>query len=176
MKWVLIAVVIVALVLALATFIGGRLPRSHRASLEKSFAVPSQAIWAAITDVEAFPSWRAGVTRVERLPDRNGFPVWVEEGRSGKLTLAVERMDPPRILVGRIADPGLPFGGTWTYEVTPEPAGSRLRITEDGEIYNPLFRFMARFGFGYDGTIRSYMTSLEKRLSTGTSGGNANGI
>ncbi len=163
-------VVIVALVLALAAFIGSRLPQSHHASLEKSFAGPPEAIWAAITDVEAFPSWRAGVTRVQRLPDRNGWPVWVEEGRSGKLTLAVERMDPPRILVGRIADPGLPFGGTWTYEVTPEPAGSRLRITEDGEIYNPMFRFMASFVFGYDGTIRSYMTSLQKRLARRTAG------
>ena len=65
----------------------------------------------------------------------------------------------------RIADPDLPFGGTWTYEITPDGGGSRLTITEDGEIYNPLFRFMARFVFGYEGTIASYMSSLEKRLA-----------
>jgi hypothetical protein len=122
-------------------------------------------IWSTIVDVENFPSWRAGVTRVERLPDRNGYPVWIEEGRSGKMTLAVERMEPPRVMVARIADPKLPFGGTWTYEITPEQAGSRLTITENGEIYNPLFRFMARFIFGYEGTIRSYLASLEKRLA-----------
>jgi hypothetical protein len=33
------------------------------------------------------------------------------------------------------------------------------------EIYNPMFRFMARFILGYEGTIRSYMSSLEKRLA-----------
>lgn len=165
MKWVLITVVALALVLALAAVIGSRLGQSHRASVTKSFPVPPDVIWSTITDVEGFPSWRAGVTRVERLPDRNGYPVWIEEGRSGKMRLAVERMEPPRVLVGRIADPKLPFGGTWTYEIMPEETGSRLTITEDGEIYNSLFRFVARFIVGYEGTIRSYMASLEKRLA-----------
>ena len=165
MKWVLITIVALALVLALAAVIGSRLGQSHRASVAKSFPAPPDVIWSTITDVEGFPSWRAGVTRVERLPDRNLYPVWIEEGRSGKMTLAVERMEPPRVLAVRIADPKLPFGGTWTYEITPEEAGSRLTIIEHGEIYNPLFRFMARFIFGYEGTIRSYLASLERRLA-----------
>jgi len=164
MKWVLITVLALVLVVALAAMIGSRLGQSHRASVSKTFSVPPEVIWSAMTDVAAFPSWRAGVTRVERLPDRNGYPVWMEEGRSGKMTMAVERMEPPRVLVARIADPKLPFGGTWTYEITPDPGGSRLTITENGEIYNPLFRFMARFIFGYEGTIQSYLSSLEKRL------------
>ena len=165
MKWVLIVVLALALVVALAAVIGSRLGQSHRASVSKSFPVPADAIWSAITDIENFPSWRAGVTRVERLPDRNGYPAWVEEGRSGRMPLAAERMEPPRVLVVRIADPKLPFGGTWTYEITPEGTGSRLTIAEDGEIYNPLFRFMARFIFGYEATLRSYIASLEKRLA-----------
>jgi len=165
MKWVLLGVLALGLMLALAALIGSRLGQSHRASLAKSFPVAPDVIWSSITGVEAFPSWRAGITRVERLPDRNGYPVWVEEGRSGRMMLAVERMEPPRLLVLRIADPKLPFGGTWTYEIAPDGAGSRLAITENGEIYNPLFRFMARFIFGYEGTIRSYMSSLEQRLA-----------
>ncbi|HTH00599.1 MAG TPA: SRPBCC family protein [Vicinamibacterales bacterium] len=164
MKWVLITVLALVLVVALAAMIGSRLGQSHRTSVSKTFPVPPEVIWSAMTDVAAFPSWRAGVTRVERLPDRNGYPVWMEEGRSGKMTMAVERMEPPRVLVARIADPKLPFGGTWTYEITPDAGGSRLTITENGEIYNPLFRFMARFIFGYEGTIQSYLSSLEKRL------------
>ena len=164
MKWVLITVLALVLVVALAAMIGSRLGQSHRTSVSKTFPVPPEVIWSAMTDVAAFPSWRAGVTRVERLPDRNGYPVWMEEGRSGKMTMAVERREPPRVLVARIADPKLPFGGTWTYEITPDAGGSRLTITENGEIYNPLFRFMARFIFGYEGTIQSYLSSLEKRL------------
>jgi uncharacterized protein YndB with AHSA1/START domain len=161
----LIGVVALALVAAVVAFIGSRLAQSHRASVAKTLPVPPGVVWSVITDVDAFPSWREGVKRVQRLPERNGYPVWIEEGRSGKITLAVERMETPHILVGRIADPTLPFGGTWTYEITPDGPGSRLTITEHGEIYNPLFRFMARFVFGYEGSIRSYMSSLEKRFA-----------
>jgi uncharacterized protein YndB with AHSA1/START domain len=164
MKWVVIAVVVIAMALALATFIGSRLPQSHTASVTQVFPVAPATIWSAITEVDAFPSWRAGVTRVERLPDRNGHPVWIETGRSGRITMAIERMDAPRVLVTRIAEPGLPFGGTWTSEISPEAPGARLTITENGEIYNPFFRFMARCILGYQGTMRSYMTALEKRL------------
>jgi hypothetical protein len=65
----------------------------------------------------------------------------------------------------QIANPALPFGGTWTYEVRPTPHGSTLTITEDGEIYNPLFRVMARFVFGYEGTMAAYLAAAEARLA-----------
>ncbi len=166
MKWIVIALVVVGALVAIVALIGSRLPQSHRASVEETLTAPPDAVWRTITDIDAFPSWREGLKRVQRLPDRDGRPAWIEEGRSGKMTLTVERLEAPRLLVGRIADPGLPFGGTWTYEITPTSGGSRLRITEAGEVYNPVFRFMARYIFGYEGTIRSYMTSLQKRLAS----------
>ena len=164
MRWILLAVVTIAAAVAVAALIGWRLPSSHRASREVMMAATPESIWAAITDVEAFPSWRTDVKTVRRLPDREGRRAWVEDGGSGTITFVVERSDAPRLLVTRIADPDLPFGGTWTYEITPAPQGSRLRITEDGEIYNPLFRFMARFIFGYEATMASYFAALETKL------------
>jgi len=166
-KWTTIALAVVtaiALAVAVAAFIGSRLPRAHHASAERILPVPPEALWRTLADVDRFPSWRADVKRVQRLPDRDGMPVWIEEGRSGKMTFAFERMEPPRILVSRIADPNLPFGGTWTLDISPAPGGARLRISEDGEIYNPLFRFMARFVFGYDGTINGYFSSVERTI------------
>jgi hypothetical protein len=68
------------------------------------------------------------------------------------------------MLVVRIADPKLPFGGTWTYEIAPIPKGSSLRIREDGEVYNPLFRFLSRFVFGHSATIDAYLKSLAKKF------------
>jgi uncharacterized protein YndB with AHSA1/START domain len=164
MRWILIAVATIAAAVAVAALVGWRLPRSHRASRDQVMAANPELIWAAITDVEAFPSWRTDVKTVRRLPDRDGRRSWVEDGGSGKITFVVERADAPRLLVTRIADPDLPFGGTWTYEITPAAQGSRLTITEDGEIYNPFFRFMARFIFGYEATIASYLAALEARL------------
>lgn len=55
------------------------------------------------------------------------------------------------------------FGGSWTYELTPVADGTRLRITENGEVYNPLFRFLSRFVFGHYASIDKFMADLERR-------------
>jgi uncharacterized protein YndB with AHSA1/START domain len=170
MKWTTIALVIVlglVAVLAVAALVGSQLPRGHVASQQRTFPAPAEAVWAAITTVDAFPSWRTDVKKIDRLPDRDGRAVWIEDGASGRMTLAVERAEPPRLLVVRIADPDLPFGGTWTYEIVPAIGACQLTITENAEIYNPLFRFMARFIFGYEGTIETYMTALQGRFGSG---------
>jgi uncharacterized protein YndB with AHSA1/START domain len=164
MKWLVIVVLTLAAVVAVVALVGTRLPRDHAVTRKGSFNAPPESVWAAITDVDAFPSWRSDVKKVQRLPDREGRKAWIEEGSSGRITLAVDRSEAPRLLVLRIADRDLPFGGTWTYEVAPAPGGSTLTITENGEIYNPMFRFMARFVFGYEATMASYLASLEDFL------------
>ena len=63
-----------------------------------------------------------------------------------------------------VGGPGAPFGGNWTYEVAAVPGGSRVTVTERGWIGNPLFRFMARFFFGYTATIDTYLRSLGKKF------------
>ncbi len=56
---------------------------------------------------------------------------------------------------------GLPFGGTWTYELAPAgPTATRLTITEDGEVYSPIFRLVGRFFLGYDATLERYRDAL----------------
>jgi hypothetical protein len=77
----------------------------------------------------------------------------------------VEQAVPDRLLVGRIADANLPFGGSWTYELAPDAGGrTTLTITEDGEVYNPIFRFMSRFVMGHDATIKQYLSDVGKRF------------
>jgi hypothetical protein len=60
----------------------------------------------------------------------------------------------------RISDPSLPFGGTWTFDITPVAGGCVLRITEDGIVYNPIFRTLGRFVLGYHMSILGYLRSL----------------
>ena len=72
----------------------------------------------------------------------------------------VEDVAAKRLAV-RIADRSLPFGGSWTYDVTPAPGGgSELRISEDGEIYNVIYRFVSRFFLGYTASMESYLRDL----------------
>lgn len=164
MHWVLlIAGVIVGLIAAVAVA-GLFVPKSHTASSMARYRQPPEALWTAITDFPSMPSWQPGLKSVERLPDQNGHPVWLQVSRHGRMLLEVIDVHSPTRLVCRIADPNLPFGGTWTYEIVPTDGGAEMTITENGEIYNPIFRFMARFIFGYHATLEGYLRSLSRKF------------
>lgn len=161
--WITAAVLMAAV--AVVMLIGVWLPERHVAVLERHLPIAPQHLWTILTDVDAFPAWRPDVTHIDRHPDDKGLHGWTEQTSDGAIRFVVDRMDPPRLLVVRIADPDLPYGGTWTYAITPDGHGASLRITEDGEVYNPLFRFVARFVFGHDRTIRTYLDALERRVA-----------
>ncbi len=173
MKWILVVLGILVAVLALVALVGALLPKEHVASRAARFRQPPESIWQAITDYEKFPSWRPGVKIVQRLPDRNGRLVWVEKAEYGpraqQVPIEVVESRPPAggspgRLVTRIADPHLPFGGTWTYELVAASGTTTLRITENGEVYNPIFRFLSRFVFGHTATLEAYLKALGKKL------------
>jgi uncharacterized protein YndB with AHSA1/START domain len=166
MRYILIALgAIIALVLIVA-IVGWSLPVGHKASIARTYRATPAALFSLITDVTAFPSWRTGVTRVQALPDESGRKRWIETTKDGSsITYVAEQMVPDRLLVSRIADRNLPFGGAWTYELTPVGEGTTsLRVTEDGEVYNPIFRFVSRFVMGHDATMRQYLAAVGKRF------------
>ena len=165
MRWVLWIFTALAGILILITAIGWLLPKQHTVTREARFHQPPEVLWKTITDIDAMPSWRQGLKSVKRLPDHNGLPAWVETLDSGTIPFETETSQPPAKLVVRIADPKLPFGGTWTYEIAPTSDGSTLRITENGEVYNPIFRFLSRFVFGHSTTIETYLKSMAKKFA-----------
>lgn len=163
MKWILIMAGVIAGLIALMAIIGSLLPRGHTASRTAVINKPPDILWQTMTDCAAFPQWRADVKSVEILPDRDGNRVWREDGKNGKMTLETIEASPPSRLVLRIADPDLPFGGKWTYQLEPGSGGCRVTITEDGEVYNPIFRFMSRFFFSQSASIETYLKALGKK-------------
>lgn len=168
MVWMMRGLVALGVLVALGIavyVVGALLPEDHVATRSAAYEQPPERVWEAITGVDEFPEWRGGIDGVERLPNREGRPVWREFSGTGPLTLEVVEAEPPRRLRLRIADADLPFGGTWTYRIEPTASGCRLTITEDGEIHNPFFRFMARFVFGYEATMDGYLVDLGSKFS-----------
>ncbi len=165
MKWVLIAVGSLIALGVVAVAVGALLPQGHVASRTARFKQSPDVLWQTIADIAASPSWRPDVKSVERLPDSNGHEMWREVGKYGQ-PMPMETIESiaPRRLVRRIADPKLPFGGTWTFEIAPANGGSTVTITENGKIYNPFFRFMARFVLGYTATMETYLKALGKKF------------
>jgi hypothetical protein len=164
MRIVLWSLLALASLIILITVIGALLPRDHLATRIARYHQPPEVIWKAITDVDAMPNWREGLKSVQHLPDRNGLPAHLEITTDGKIPFETIEMTPPQKLVTRIADPKLPFGGTWTFEIVPAADGATLRIIENGYVSNPFFRFMSRFVFSQTATMEIYLKSLAKKF------------
>jgi len=155
------------LVVAVLTIllIGVILPEKHIAAKIYHFDVDPEKVWNLITDFQGQTNWRPKLERVDRLPSQNGHEIWREvEGRHRQLSFETIECSPPRVLVRRIVDEGLPFGGSWTFEIVPETGGSRLTITEHGEVHNVVFRFVSRFLIGHTAGIETYASNLRQAL------------
>jgi len=163
MRWLVWIVAAIAIAAVVITIVGYSLPKAHTATRRTNLPLAPDAVYALLADVDRYPSWRPGVKALQRHADRDGRPAWTEEASGMKIPLYFETMEPPRLLVARIADPSLPFGGTWTYSIAPAPSGSDVTITENGEVYNPFFRFMSRFVFGHTATLDEFVNNLESR-------------
>ena len=164
MKYALIGLALVGTLILAVLLIGIALPVRHRAAREATFSRPATEVFKAISTPADFPSWRSGVTNVEALPPNAGKTRYRETGKDGSITYEVERSVGERELATRIADPSLPFGGTWTYNLTPKADSTTLRIVEDGEVYNPFFRFVSRFVIGHTATIDRFLQDLGKKF------------
>jgi len=161
----LLTLAALATVVAAVAVVGLLLPRDHVEA--RSAVLPSrpEVVFAAIADVGAYAAWRRSLSAVEMLPPVQGRRRWIEVSGGDRVTMEQVEVRAPHRLVTRIVDPDLPFGGTWTFELTPAGSGTRLTITERGEIYNPIFRALARFIFGYGATMETFLAELRANLA-----------
>ena len=162
-----IVAVLLAVVVGLGlvvVIVGLMLPVKHDATVSAAIPAGPESVWAVLTDPASYPKWRGDVTSVEMLPADSGHMAWREQGKNGAISYAIELAEAPRRLVTRITDKSLPFGGSWEYVMTGDVAGSRVRITEHGEVYNPVFRFVSRFIMGHSSTASAYLKALGARF------------
>jgi hypothetical protein len=164
MIWLIGIVVVLGVAVGTVIAIGSSLPRDHVAAVRADLKASPDSIWAIVADIEGAASWRTDVKKVERLSDVDGKPSWREESSSGTITFVLAESEVPRRRVTRIADDALPFGGTWETVVEASSTGTRVTITERGFVKPALFRFMARYVFGYTSTLNSYLTALGAKL------------
>ena len=135
MRWILYGTAAIAVVVFLVAAIGASLPVKHTATRTARVALPPEALYTVLTEM-----------------------------KFGDVPVHWERQQRPSLLVSRVDASEKAFGGTWTYRIAPAPNGSELTITEDGEVYNVIFRFMSRFVIGHYATLDAYIKNLQTRL------------
>lgn len=157
MKWIwIVAGALVALSL-IVIVIGALLPEKHTTARSVRLRHSPAEVWSVVAGP---PDWRPGVKAYGTL--ENGY--WEEDSSEERIEYQVVEQNSPVRRVTRIATNGLPYGGSWTIDLAPADGGTLLRIREDGEVYNVLFRFISRFVVGHTATIDTYLRDLGVKL------------
>ena len=83
MHWMIWIVIALAVVVGLVALIGSQLPKKHTATRTTRVRLPPDSLYSLLSDVDSYATWRPDVKKLERLPDREGRPAWVEETSNG---------------------------------------------------------------------------------------------
>jgi hypothetical protein len=155
MRITLIVIGLIAAAVLSVLAVGAALPVRHVAHVRAEFGCSADEAWRRLTAFPEYPSWRRGLRAIEQTS--NG--AWKETDDQGEsVTYESTEVVPQRRLVRRITDQNLPFGGRWIIELEPTSGGRTvMTITEEGEVYNVLFRFVSRFIMGHHASLRTFV-------------------
>jgi hypothetical protein len=161
MKIVLIVVGVLALLVVCVAVTGALLPKRHVVSRSAVFKATPERLFALVAGSQ---DWRPDVKASESFT-QDGRQLQRETSKHGR-TILYELQDsrPPLAIKRRIATENLPFGGTWSFAFEPVDGGTQVRITEDGEVYNPIFRFVSKFILGQTATLDAYLAAMGKAV------------
>lgn len=160
MKWFIRLLVVLAILILTMFMMGSTLPQDHTATSSQAFSSTREEVWNVLADFSGWPSWRSDLKEI-----RAGNNTFSEVNGDGEVVdYRIEDFTPPERLVTRIVTPDLPYGGSWTYELTTTTDGCTLTITENGEVYNPMFRFLSKYMFGHTSTMNQYLEDLKKKI------------
>lgn len=143
---------------------GAHLPYDHSVSVTGVVAAPQDKVFKLITDVANGPSWRPAVKSVTTLQPDNGRDHWVEYLAYGQyMTFLAVRTERPIRRDVQLDDPHAAYGGTWTYELSPGPDANTttLRITENGFIKPPVYRFVMAHVMGPTRNLDQYLKDIQ---------------
>lgn len=152
----------VVALLVVATVVGLLMEPGHTVTRQATYAVAPEQLWQVITRFDQTPSWRSDI---EAVQIESGDPIrFVEMGSQGPMPMEVTEQEAPRRMVIMASDPSLPFTGSWIFELRPAEDGTRLTLTEQGSIANPLFRFVAHVFMDPAESTDTYLVDLGRHL------------
>lgn len=165
LKWILALLAVLTLLVA-APFVAGQfVPTGHVAASSVNLSHPVDTVWTIVHDLGGYPSWWTDVKSSRREPDAGDREVWVQtDAHDQAIALEVVESVSQRLLITQTADDKLPFSGRWTYTVELVEGRTRVTIVEEGEIFNPIFRFLARYFIGHHGTIDRCLEALGRHF------------
>lgn len=159
MYWILLVMGALAS-LVLAVIVGGlATPRKYAASRAVTLRATPETIWSLVRDVGSYAEWRPEIESA--LVDGEE---WQEFMTGRALRFGVVASEAPRRFVARMLDDDMPSTSEWTWDLAPRDGGTRVTLTERGEIGNPIFRFVAVHMSGHSRSIEAVLRALALKV------------
>ncbi len=163
MKWIIIVLVLLVLMVGIVYLMGSLMPVKHQSFVESELPITPEKLWKILTTHNEYRNWRRGIKELKVIDDTH----WSELNSHGDtINYRADWIEPNKKLLTVITNNNLPYGGHWEFLFTRENDGCHLRITENGEVYNPIFRFMSKYVFGHDATLKTYMEDLRVKVKS----------
>ena len=163
--WIVLGVVgLIVLAAVVLQVLGKRLPEEHVASASVVLKQPRQAVWDVVSDIAGHKNWVKGLTKLERLPDRDNHEVWRQTMGRNSFVLVFTEKQPPERMVGTIDDEAQFFSGRWEYMLKDEGAGTRLTLTEHGRVKLAIPRAMMEYIMGKDTYLKKHLRDLAMKF------------
>jgi hypothetical protein len=149
-----------ALLIGVFYAVGLALPAKHTASGSAIFRASPETVWNIVTDYQNQTAWRKDLKEIRT--SENG--IWTEVSTTGdEISYRAKSKQPVLSYEVEIVN-NSNFGGVWEFRFEPVNGGTKLTITEDGEIHNPFFRTIAKLFFDMSATINTYLSNLAVKL------------
>lgn len=154
----------VLIITAVLYVVGMMLPRAYQAKRSDHIdATPSQ-VWSIMINHLQEKDWRNDLAEVEKLPSRQGRPVWKEIRRDRKpVVLQTVESEAAKLLVREIIE-NKEIGGTYRFELEPAETGCRLTVTHHALVFKPFARLKTFLFAKRTEFVDRYLNDLKQRV------------
>ena len=150
---------------------GSSVPENHTATGSETFKADIDDVFAMQADVPKHPEWHNMVAEIQDFKEQeDGTATWLAVWKDGnrfqmKRTALIEN----KLLRVEIKDEADFFSGSWTFNFEEVEGGTKVTITEDGNIPNDFVRglhnLMSEPAETLNGHLKHWKAEAEKRAA-----------
>lgn len=146
-----------------AVLAGGlMLPRQQAVSRTITVRASPATVWSRIAGPANYPDWRTHTASVELL---GTTPLrWREFGADGSFAFEVTAETPPERFVAIAVDDDVARRPEREFLLQPAADGTTVTYTERCHLANPIARFVFRYLWTADDTVRQMLTDLRRAV------------
>lgn len=164
----LITIVSVVLIFAIVGFLGftANLSKNHHVEAEAVYDRPADMVWQVMTDYASMPTWSPTISKAESLGVKDGKPAWHLEMKDGHfIDVSIDESAPHKLFRTTVLDTDTPYSGSWTLSLSAAGNKTAVKLTQEGTIKSPFWRFVTHYITGEDTAIKQTLAQTGEELA-----------